>query len=147
MMIKIRRRGQDGSSTVVILILLMIFLVLFAGILDVCRILIYREHTRNAADAISLAVAQEMIFFEHQRLESIAEEMVGSYRCRLESLNITYDMVTVSAVSDVKLLLLDRFRDDVWNVRSASSTKITYPWDTGSGLYRYYEFSFMDKNN
>jgi hypothetical protein len=53
-------------------------------------------------------------------------------------------MVTVSAVSDIKLLLLDRFRDDVWNVRSASSTEITYPWDRRLGLYRNYEFSFMD---
>jgi hypothetical protein len=147
MMIKIRRVRQDGSSAVVILIMIVIFLVLFASVLDVCRILIYREHTKNAADAISLAVAQEIIFFEYRKLESIAEKMAGNHRCRLELLNITYDMVTVSAVSDINLLLLDRFRDDVWSVRSVSSAKITYPWDTGLGLYRYYEFSFMDKNN
>jgi hypothetical protein len=147
MMIKIRRVRQDGSSAVVILIMIIIFLVLFASVLDVCRILIYREHTKNAADAISLAVAQEIIFFEYRELESIAEKMAGNYRCRLELLNITYDMVTVSTVSDINLLLLDRFRDDIWSVRSVSSAKITYPWDTGLGLYRYYEFSFMDKNN
>ena len=147
MMIKVRRGRQDGSSAVVILIMIIIFLVLLASVLDVCRILIYREHTKNAADAISLAVAQEIIFFEYRELESIAEKMAGNYRCKLESLNITYDMVTVSAVSDINLLLLDRFRDDLWSVGSVSSAKITYPWDTGLGLYRYYEFSFMDKNN
>ena len=143
-MFKEKRYGQDGSSTVVILIMIIIFLVLFAGVLDVCRILICREHTRNAADAVSLAIAQEMVFFEYHELESIAEKMARRHRCRLESLNMTYDMTTVSVVSEIKLLLLDRFGDDVWNVRSVSSTEVTYPWDVRLGLYRYYEFSFMD---
>ena len=147
MMIKVRRGRQDGSSAVVILIMIIIFLVLFASVLDVCRILICREHTRNAADAISLAVAQEIFFFEYWELDSIAEKMAGSYRCRLGSLNITYDVVTVSATSEINLLFLDRFRGEVWNVGSVSSTKITYPWDRQLGLYRYYEFSFTDKNN
>ncbi len=71
--------------------------------------------------------------------------MAGMYGCRLGSLNITYDRVTASAVSDIRLLLLDRFRDDVWNIRSVSSVEITYPWDRRLGLYRYYEFSFTDK--
>lgn len=144
MMIRGKRCGQDGSSAVVILVMVIVFLVLSVSVMDICRILICRERTRNAADAISLAVAQEMVFFEYRELDSIAEKMAGRYGCRLESLNITYDMVTVSAVSDIKLLLLDRFRDDVWNVRSASSTEITYPWDRRLGLYRNYEFSFMD---
>ena len=147
MMIKVRRGRQDGSSAVVILIMIIIFLILFASVLDVCRILICRERTRNAADAISLAVAQEIFFFEYQELNSIAEKMAGSYRCRLESLNITYDMVTVSAVSEINLLFLDRFRGEVWNVGSVSSAEITYPWDRRLGLYRYYEFSLTDKNN
>ena len=56
--------------------------------LDVCRILILREQTRNAADAISLAVAQEMIFFEYRALDIIAEKIADRHRCRLESLNI-----------------------------------------------------------
>ena len=142
MMIRGKWYRQDGSSAVVILIMIIIFLVLFASVLDVCRILICREHTRNAADAISLAVAQEMIFLEYRELDNIAEKMVGRYRCRLESLNITYDTVTVSTVSEIKLLLLDRFRDDAWNIRSASSAEVTYPWDRRLGLYRYYEFNF-----
>jgi len=142
MVIKIIRGRQDGSSAVVILVMILVFLVLFTGILDVCRILICRERTRNAADAAALAVAQEMVFFEYQELESIAEKMARRHRCRLESLNITYDMVTVSAVSEIKLL--DRFTGDAWNIRSASSAEVIYPWDRRLGLYRYYEFSFMD---
>ncbi len=144
-MIRAIRWRQDGSSAIMILVMVIIFLVLFAGVLDVCRIIIYRENTKNAADAISLAVAQEMVFFGYRELDSIAEKMAGMYRCRLGSLNITYDRVTASAVSDIRLLLLDRFRDDVWNIRSVSSVEITYPWDRRLGLYRYYEFSFTDK--
>ena len=143
-MIYKRKGRQDGNSAVVILVMVIFFLVLFTGILDVCRILICRERTRNAADAISLAVAQELIFFEYRELDIIAEKMAGRYKCRLESLNITYDTVTVSTASDIKLLLLDRFRDDIRNVRSASSTEIIYPWDRRLGLYRYYEFSFIE---
>ena len=145
MMIRAIRWRQDGSSAIMILVMVIIFLVLFAGVLDVCRIIIYRENTKNAADAISLAVAQEMVFFGYRELDSIAEKMAGMYRCRLGSLNITYDTVTASAVSDIRLLLLDRFTDDVWNIRSVSSVEITYPWDMRLGLYRYYEFSFTDK--
>ena len=144
-MIRAIRWRQDGSSAIMILVMVIIFLVLFAGVLDVCRIIIYRENTKNAADAISLAVAQEMVFFGYRELDSIAEKMAGMYRCRLGSLNITYNRVTASAVSDIRLLLLDRFRDDVWNIRSVSSVEITYPWDRRLGLYRYYEFSFTDK--
>jgi len=144
-MIRAIRWRQDGSSAIMILVMVIIFLVLFAGVLDVCRIIIYRENTKNAADAISLAVAQEMVFFGYRELDSIAEKMAGMYRCRLGSLNITYDRVTASAVSDIRLLLLDRFRDDVWNIRSVSSVEITYPWDKRLGLYSYYEFSFTDK--
>jgi len=143
-MIRGKMCGQDGNSAVMVLAMVIVFLVLFTGILDVCRILICREHTRNAADAISLAVAQEMVFFEYWELDGIAEEMAGRYRCRLESLNVTYDMVTVSAVSEIKLLLLDRFRDDVCSIRSLSSAEITYPWDRRLGLCRHYEFSFTD---
>jgi len=144
MMIYKRKGRQDGNSAVVILVMVTVFLVLSVSVLDVCRILICRERTRNAADAISLAVAQELIFFEYRELDIIAEKMAGRYKCRLESLNITYDTVTVSTVSDIKLLFLDRFRDDIRNVRSSSSTEIIYPWDRRLGLYRYYEFSFMD---
>ena len=144
-MIRAIRWRQDGSSAIMILVMVIIFLVLFAGVLDVCRIIIYRENTKNAADAISLAVAQEMVFFGYQKLDSIAENMAGMYRCRLGSLNITYDTVTASAVSEIRLLLLDRFTDDVWNISSVSSVEITYPWDRRLGLYRYYEFSFTDK--
>ncbi len=144
MVIKERRGRQDGNSAIVILVMVIVFLVLFASVLDVCRILICRERTRNAADAAALAVAQEMVFFEYQELESIAGKMVDSHSCRLESLNITYDMVTVSAVSEIKLLILDRFTGDAWNIRSASSAEVIYPWDRRLGLYRYYEFSFMD---
>jgi len=144
-MIRAIRWRQDGSSAIMILVMVIIFLVLFAGVLDVCRIIIYRENTKNAADAISLAVAQEMVFFGYRELDSIAEKMAGMYGCRLGSLNITYDRVTASAVSDIRLLLLDRFTDDVWNIRSVSSVEITYPWDMRFGQYRYYEFSFTDK--
>ncbi len=144
MVVKKIRGKQDGSSAVVILVMILVFLVLFTGILDVCRILICRERTRNAADAAALAVAQEMVFFEYQELGIIAEKMARRHKCRLESLNITYDMVTVSAVSEIKLLLLDKFTGDAWNIRSVSSAEVTYPWDRQLGLYRYYEFNFMD---
>ena len=144
MVVKKIRGKQDGSSAVVILVMILVFLVLFTGILDVCRILICRERTKNAADAAALAVAQEMVFFEYQELGIIAEKMARRHSCRLESLNITYDMVTVSAASEIKLLLLDRFTGDAWNIRSVSSAEVTYPWDRRLGLYRHYEFSFMD---
>ena len=140
-----RKYRQDGSSTVLVLVMVIIFLVLFAGILDVCRVLIYRENTRNAADAISLAITQEMIFLEYLELDIMVNELTGKYKCRLEFLNITYDMVSVSAVSNVELLLLDRLRhDNKWMVRSMSAAKVTYPWDGRLGLYEYYEFSFKN---
>ncbi|MCJ7665199.1 MAG: pilus assembly protein TadG-related protein [Actinobacteria bacterium] len=147
-MILKNRSGQDGNSAIIVLVIVIVLLVLFAGILDVCRILISRERTRNAADAISLAVAQEMIFLEYQGLDIIAKEMACRHGCRLESLNVTYDMVTVSAVSEVELLFLDKiWHGGLKTIRSISAAEITYPWDSRLGLCRYYGFNFMDGRN
>ena len=147
-MISRRKSGQDGSSAIVVLVIVIVFLVLFAGVLDVCRILAVRERTRNAADAISLAVAQEMIFLEYQGLEIIAVQMAGRHGCRLESLNITYEGVTVSVAREIELLVLNRLRHrETWTIKSASAAEVTYPWDRGLGLCRYYEFNFIARGN
>lgn len=147
-MISGKKSGQAGSSAIVVLVMVMTFLVLFAGILDVCRILAIRERTMNAADAISLAVAQEMIFLEYHGLEIIAVQMAGRHGCRLESLNITYERIEVSVVSEVELLIMKRFwQRGTGIVRSVSAAEVTYPWDRGLGLCRYYEFNFMDRGN
>jgi hypothetical protein len=148
MMVSRGKSGQAGSSAILVLVMVMVFLVLFAGVLDVCRILAVRERTRNAADAISLAVAQEMIFCQYQELDIIAVQMAGRHGCRLESLNITYEEVTVSVVSEVELLIMKRFWDrGIGIIRSVSAAEVTYPWDKRLGLCRYYEFSFMGRGN
>ncbi len=147
-MISRKKSGQDGSSAIVVLVIVMIFLVLFAGVLDVCRILAVRERTRNAADAISLAVAQEMIFHEYQGLDIIAVQMAGRHGCRLESLNITYEGVTVSVASEIELLIMKRFwHSSAVIIRSESAAEVTYPWDKRLGLCRNYEFNFMGRGN
>ena len=147
-MISGNRSGQDGSSAVVVLVIAIALLILFAGILDVCRILVARERTRNAADAISLAVAQEMIFHKYQGLDIIAAEIAGRYGCRLESLNVTYDMVTVSVVSEIELLIPERFwHSGTGTIMAVSAAEVTYPWDRRLGLCRYYEFNFIDRSN
>ncbi len=148
MMVSRGKSGQAGSSAIVVLVIVMVFLVLFAGVLDVCRILAVRERTRNAADAVSLAIAQEMIFCQYQELDIIAVQMAGRHGCRLESLNITYEEVTVSVVSEVELLIMKRFwQGGTRIIRSASAAEVTYPWDRGLGLCRYYEFNFMGRGN
>ncbi len=147
-MISRRKSGQAGSSAIVVLVLVVVFLVLFTGLLDVCRILAGRERTRNAADAIALAVAQEMIFCQYQGLDIIAVQMAGRHGCRLESLNITYEGVEVSVVSEVELLIMKRFwHKGAGTIRSVSAAEVTYPWDRGLGLCRYYEFNFMGRGN
>ena len=139
---------QDGNSAIVVLVIVIFLLVLFVGILDVCRILISRERTRNAADAVSLAVAQELIFLDYGELDTIAKEMASEHGCRLESLNVTYDIVTASAVCEVELLFLDRFwHRDAGTIRSVSAAEVIYPWDSRLGLCRYYEFNLMNRDN
>jgi uncharacterized membrane protein len=148
MKISQKKSGQDGNSTIVAVVMVMVLLVLFIGILDVCRLLAGREHCRNAADAIALAAAQEMIFLEYHELETVAVQMANRYGCRLDSIDVTYDMVTIAVASEVELLVLDRLlQGEQGTIRSVSAAGVTYPWDGKLGLCSYHEFSFRDSGN
>ena len=145
-MIKRISRRNGGNSSVPILIAVLIFMVLSASVADISRIFILREQTKNAADSISLSVAQEMFFFDYHALDRIAESMAAKHKCELESLDIDGNTVSVTVSGKVKLLFLDRLKHkDVWTVRSGSSVEVIYPWDMRSGLCRYYEFNLKDK--
>lgn len=132
-----------GNIAIVVLIGVIVFMVLFTFIIDACLMLVGRERTKTAADAIALAIAQEMLFLNYQELYILAEEVAKKHNCRAGLIDIKYDMIYASAVSEIELLLLDvLWPTDLEIISSISSVEIIYPWDIDFGLCRHYEFNF-----
>ncbi len=136
-------RIQKGSSTIFATVLVMVCIFLLLALFDLCSIYIIREQTKEASEAISLAIAQQLLFFDRDGLILKAEKMAAGRDCSLAACSIDYDRIEVSVERKTELAVLDsiglsRFK----TVRSSSSVKIIYPWDRELGLCRYYEFGY-----
>ncbi len=75
MLLENLKAKNKGNISFLTLAVVVIFTVLFLLIFDLCRIFIAREETKNASDAASLAVAQNLLFFENLNCNKIARPM------------------------------------------------------------------------
>jgi len=136
-------KGQKGSSAIFAISLAAVCIFLLLGLFDLCSIYILREQTKNVSESISLALAQELLFFDRDELSRAAGEMAASEGCSLAACNIGYDGIEVSVEREAEFTVLDRIGLSRFKtVRSSSSVEIVYPWDRGLGLCRYYEFGY-----
>lgn len=137
-------RRQKGSSTLFAIILVLVCIFLLLALFDLCSTYIIREQTKEASEAIALAIAQELLFFNRYELILMAEKIAASRHCSLAACNIDYDRVEVSVERKTELAVLDRIGLSKFKtVRSDSSVKIIYPWDRELKLCRHYEFGYQ----
>ena len=95
--IKNKNKGKDnGNISMLALFLTMFFAFLFMVCIDLCRIYIARELTKDAADAASLSIAQNLLFFENFDYKNAAEEISSKNKCELVECYLDYDEVVVS---------------------------------------------------
>ncbi|MCD4670950.1 MAG: hypothetical protein K8S14_10950 [Actinomycetia bacterium] len=136
-------KGQKGSSAIFAISLAAVCIFLLLGLFDICSIYILREQTKDVSEAIALALAQELLFFDQDELNLAAGEMAGGKGCSLAACNIGYDGIEISVERKVELAILDRIGLSRFKtVRSSSSVKIIYPWDRSLGSCHYYKFGY-----
>ncbi|MDD3819160.1 MAG: flp pilus-assembly TadE/G-like family protein [Actinomycetota bacterium] len=133
---------DSGNITLPVLVTGVILTILFLVVLDICQVFKVREQTKNASDAASLAVAQNLLFFENPDCAKVAEEVTRLNNCTLVECICSYDSVTVTVEKSVKFFLIDKFIRGDSMVKSTSKTKVVYPWDEEFNYCDSYRFSF-----
>ncbi len=142
MLLKNLKAQNGGNISFLTLAVVTIFSVLFLLIFDLCQVFIAREETKDASDAASLAVAQNLLFFENLDCNKIAEEVAQRDGCVLVECNSEYDEVMVTMERKLNFILVDKFILGNCSVRSTSRTKLVYPWDDKFGYCDTYEFGY-----
>ncbi len=130
-----------GNITIITLIITITILIIFISFFDLCRIFIAREETKNAADAVSLAISQNLIFFEKKEIKEIAYKVLSKYDCELIDCQIAYDEVVVIVGKKINLIILDKFNQKYSVVNSISRAKVIYPWDKSFNYCKYYKYN------
>ena len=140
---KIKNKGKEkGSISLLALFLTIFFAFIFMLCIDLCRIYVARELTKNAADSASLSIAQNLLFFENFDYESTAKKISSGNNCELAECYLDYDEVVVITEKKVSFILVDKFFPEHCTVKSTSKAKIIYPWDDYFGFCKSYEFDF-----
>jgi hypothetical protein len=141
--IKNKNKGKDnGNISMLALFLTMFFAFLFMVCIDLCRIYIARELTKDAADAASLSITQNLLFFENFDYKNAAEEISSKNRCDLVECYLDYDEVVVIMGKKLNFILINKFFPESCTVKSISKARIIYPWDDYFGFCKNYEFNF-----
>ena len=142
MLLKELNTQNRGSISFFVLAVVIIFSILFLLIFDLCQIFVAREETKNTADAVSLAVAQNLLFFEDSYCNMIAEELARKNNCVLVEYSYDYDNVIVTVEKTPDFVLIDKFITKNSSIRSTSKTSVIYPWDDRFGYCKTYEFGY-----
>src|SRR4030043_2266434 len=139
MLLKNLKAQNRGNISFLTLAVVIVFSVLFLLIFDLCQVFIAREETKNASDAVSLAVAQNLLFFEDSYCNMIAEELARKNNCVLVEYSYDYDNVIVTVEKTPDFVLIDKFMTKNSSIRSTSKTNVIYPWDDRFGYCKTYE--------
>jgi hypothetical protein len=135
-------KNNSGNISILSIILIFIFALLFLLIIDFLRIFTAREITKNASDAVALAVAQDILYFDNSDYEKTAKEILKKNNCFLDYLEFSYDELTVTAGKEMQFLLIDKFFPGKFKIKSRSKVKILYPWDDFFGYCKFYKFNY-----
>jgi len=142
MLLRKLKMQNRGNVSLLVLAVLMLFLILFIVVFDLCQIFTAREITKKASDAASLAVAQNLLFFENLNCNEMAEKVAQSNNCTLVECSYNYDEVAVTVEKEVRFVLLDKFIEECGVIRSTSKVKVVYPWDEQFKYCDFYKFSY-----
>lgn len=139
---KINMAADKGNISIFALVSVIAFSLLFLLLIDCCRIYVARSVSKKAADAVALAVAQDLLFFENEKVLSTAQAIADANSCLLKEVAVTYDGVMVEVQKDIDFTLLKLIGRDSCTVTSISETEVIYPWDEALGLCRSCTFDW-----
>jgi hypothetical protein len=122
-------KSTKGNLSILMAVLTLMAALLFVSVFDIFQLYIAREHTKNASDAIALAVAQNLLFFDEDEILIITDEISKKNDCEIDSIKFGYEEITVTTVKRVKFMFAGKILKNSDTVYSTSKVKVTYPWD------------------
>ena len=140
--IQIFLKNTKGNLSILMALLTLMAALLFISVFDIFQLYIAREHTKNASDAIALAVAQNLLFFEEDEIFIITDEISKKNNCEIDSIKFSYEEITVTTVKTVKFIFAGKILKNNGTVYSTSRVKVTYPWDEKFKNCDWFEFDF-----
>lgn len=140
--IQVFLKNTKGNLSILMVLLTLIAALLFVSVFDILQLYIAREHTKNASDAIALAVAQNLLFFEEDEIFIITDEISKKNDCEIDSIKFSYEEITVTTVKTVKFIFAGKILKNSGMVYSTSRVKVTYPWDEKFKNCDWFEFDF-----
>jgi hypothetical protein len=135
-------KNQGGNIIILALVLIIFFAFIFLVLSDFCRIFIARSETKKTADSATLAVSQNLLFFDVDSVQSLAKNIVEKNNCSLSEIYIGYDQVTVLVKKEVKFIFLKFVGFNSCEITSYSKATVIYPWDESLGLCKSYKFGY-----
>lgn len=136
------RIQNRGNVSLLALAAVSVFAVLFMFIFDFCQIFIAREVTKNASDAASLSVAQDLLFFENHDCSRAAEKVAAASNCMLVECRCDYDEVTITVEKKLNFILIGKLIPGHSEIKSSSKAKVIYPWEEQFDYCGSYEFIY-----
>ena len=122
-------KSSKGNLSILLVLLIFASALLFVSLFDVFQLYIAREHTKNASDAVALALAQNLLFFDEDEILIITDEISKKNKCEIESISFGYDEITATAAKKVKFIFAGKIFKSKDTVYSTSRVKVIYPWD------------------
>jgi len=135
-------KSTKGNLSILLALLTLMAALLFVSIFDIFQLYIAREHTKNASDAIALAVAQNLLFFNEDEIFITADEISKKNDCEIDFIKFDYEEITVTTVKKVKFIFVGKILKNSDTVYSTSKVKVTYPWDERFKNCDWFEFDF-----
>jgi hypothetical protein len=133
---------STGNISILLLTLTLFFLILFIPVFDIFQLYIAREHTKNASDAIALAAAQNLLYFDKDKIVEIAYKISIENNCDIDSIEFNYDEVIVTTVKKVEFIFIGKIIRNSSLIYSTSKVKVTYPWDEKFKNCKSFKFEF-----
>lgn len=135
-------KNTKGNLSILMALITLTAALFFVSVFDIFQLYIAREHTKNASDAIALAVAQNLLFFEEDEIFIITDEISKKNDCEIDSIKFSYEEITVTTVKTVKFIFAGKILKNNGMVYSTSRVKVTYPWDEKFKNCDWFEFDF-----
>jgi len=121
--------SQIGNLAILSIAVAMILILFTPFIIDVAILLKTRADAKSAADAASLAAAQEILFLENG--EDVARAVAEMNNTKFISYSVKNNETVVTVSKTANLIFIDNFIKNSIEIKATSSSETRFPWEEG----------------
>lgn len=121
--------SQIGNLTILSIAVAMVLILFTPFIIDVAILLKTRADAKAAADAASLAAAQEILFLENG--EDVARAVAEMNNTKFISYSVKNNETVVTVSKTANLIFIDNFIKNSIEIKATSSSETRFPWEEG----------------